>query len=65
VLFGGGDIPMTLVTSWKSIRQGEHNAVKGTAHDPGKQDSGLDWNYRLPLLRVGSRFMAMLLLGPT
>jgi len=52
VLFGGGDIPMTLGYFVGSLfDRGEHNAVKGTAHDPGKQDSGLDWNYRLPLLR--------------
>jgi len=52
VIFGGGDIPMTLGYFGGSLLdRGEHNAVKGTAHDPGKQASGLDWSYRLPLLR--------------
>jgi hypothetical protein len=52
VIFGGGDIPMTLGYYLRSLAdRGEHNAVKGTANDPGKQASGLDWSYRLPLLR--------------
>ncbi len=52
VLFGGGDIPMTFGYFGRSLLdRGEHNAVKGTAHDPGKQASELDWSYRLPRLR--------------
>jgi hypothetical protein len=52
VILGGGDIPMTLGYLGRSlIDKGEHNAVKGTSSDPGKQASELDWNYRLPLLR--------------
>ena len=52
VLFGGGDIPMTTgYFAGSLIDRGEHSAVKGTVHDPGKQASGLDWSYRLPLLR--------------
>jgi hypothetical protein len=52
VVFGGGDIPMTLgYFAGSLIDRGELNKVKGTPHDPGKQASGLDWSYRLPLLR--------------
>jgi hypothetical protein len=52
VIFGGGDIPMTLGYFGRSLLdRGEHNPVKGTANDPGKQASGLDWSYRLPRLR--------------
>ena len=52
VVFGGGDIPMTLGYFGRSLLdRGEHHTPKGTAHDPGKQASGLDWSYRLPRLR--------------
>ncbi len=52
VVLGGGDIPMTFGYLGGSLAdRGEHNPVKGTVHDPGKQASGLDWSYRLPLLR--------------
>ena len=52
VILGGGDIPMTFGYLGRSlIDKGEHNAVKGTPNDPGKQASELDWSYRLPLLR--------------
>ena len=52
VIFGGGDIPMTLgYFEGSLIDRGEHNTIKGTTSDPGKQASGLDWSYRLPLLR--------------
>jgi hypothetical protein len=52
VVLGGGDIPMTLGYFGGSLAdRGEHNPVKGTPSDPGKQASGLDWSYRLPLMR--------------
>jgi capsule assembly protein Wzi/PAP2 superfamily protein len=52
VIFGGGDIPMTLGYFGRSlINKGEHHTPKGTPYDPGKQASGLDWSYRLPMMR--------------
>lgn len=50
VMFGGGDIPLTLGYYKQSLFGFQHDNP-GTPSDPGKQTSGLDWNYRLPLMR--------------
>jgi membrane-associated phospholipid phosphatase len=51
VVFGGGDLPLNLGYLKTSLFGLFGNGVPGSPQDAGKQASGMDWNYRLPLLR--------------
>jgi hypothetical protein len=49
-IFAGQGVPFTLHTFGKSFF-GLGNGVPGTTSDPGDRRSGMDWTYRVPMLR--------------
>ncbi len=49
-IMGGPGLPLTF-SSFKHSLLGSGNALPGTSQDPGDRRSGLDWSYRLPLMR--------------
>jgi capsule assembly protein Wzi/PAP2 superfamily protein len=49
-IMGGPGVPLTFGTFGKSLF-GLGNGTPGTPSDPGDRRSGLDWSYRLPMLR--------------
>jgi Capsule assembly protein Wzi/PAP2 superfamily len=52
VIFAGEGIPFTLRTFGKSLfSSSTSNTASGTQVDPGDRRSGMDWSYRLPMLR--------------
>ncbi len=50
-IIGGPGVPLTFGTFKHSLFGFNINGLPGTARDPGDRRSGMDWNYRLPLLR--------------
>ena len=50
-IFGGPGVPLTFGTFKHSLFGVATNGLPGTAEDPGDRRSGMDWTYRLPLLR--------------
>ena len=50
-IFGGPGVPLTLGTFKHSVFGFQTNGPPGSPQDPGDRRSGMDWTYRLPLMR--------------
>ena len=50
-IIGGPGVPLTLGYFRHSLFGFNTNGLPGTLQDPGDRRSGIDWNYRLPVLR--------------
>ena len=50
-IMGGPGVPLTFGTFKHSLFGFNSNGLPGTPQDPGDRRSGIDWTYRLPLLR--------------